>query len=396
MIEKRNLERIVGEKIQQDPLSLTSILDGCKTAGSKNVSEPFAQFFKVPDVGAGVLPATELFERNLLCRADVPDLVAEKVAELQKRFNIKIPPEGTEVKKPHVSFGYGNVSDKLAVRKPTMAELEGLEAALVGTQPLSTPRDGKTQLTFYFLPEPFMQRDSSIAMYARDAADAPAVFVYGTGTKDRPSTEKDTKEEPTWQTKTFSLQRMLTHELSHYFQDKNDWGGDKAPPELAKALGWVKLDTGRGPEYGFKGKDGTLYRQCGPGAVLIDDSFISIRESMWVPCNEKGEFSKGASNAMLSTVRMAEKAAVRPATSYFTNPKEMHAESLCAFRLDAKWRALLMKTDKTLYAVIKEQDQTEIDRAFPGSSARLRHPDGHLVPATTENKKIVADFERAP
>lgn len=395
MIEERNLERTVGEKIQQDQLSLTSIIDGCDSGATKNASELLAQFFKVPDVGTGILPATELFERNLLCRADVPDLVAEKVSELEKRFSIKIPPEGTEVKKPYVSFGYGEVSDKLTARKPTMRELEGLEAALVGTQPLITPRDGKTQLTFYFLPEPFMKRDQSIAMYARNAAEAPSVFVYATGTKDRPATEKDTKEEPAWQTNTFSLQRMLTHELSHYFQDKNDWSGDKAPPELAKALGWVKLDTGRGAEYGFKGKDGTLYRQCGPGAVLIDDSFISLREPRWVPCNEKGEFPKGASERMLTTVKMAENAAVKPVTSYFSNPKEMHAESLCAFRLDAKWRALLMKTDRALYDLVKEQDQTEIDRAFNGTEGKLRHPDGHLVPATAENKKIVTDFERA-
>ncbi len=369
--------------------TLVSIVDS-----SAQFSEVIRNQKKTRDTASTILPATELFEKNLLCRADFPDRIGEKIEELEKRFNILIQREGNEVKKPYVNFGYGTVKDKLLTRKPTMSELEGLEAALHGTQPLSTPMDGKTKIKFYFLPEPFLKGDPSIAMYARDEAETPAVFIYATGTKDRPATEVDTKEEPTWQTKTFSLQRMLTHELSHYYQDRNGWSSDKAPPEMAKVLGWLKLNGERANEYAFKGSDGTLYRHCGPGAVLIDDSFISIREARWVPCDENGKFMKGASDKMLTTKQMSEKAAVKPVTSYFDNPKEMHAESLCAFRLDAKWRANLLRADVTLYRFIKDQDQREIDKVFRTAPGKLRHPYGKLVSATDQNKKAVAEFEK--
>lgn len=382
-------------KYPQSQLSLVALL---KDANEKTTSLqlPVLWFGNENVKPIPSLPGLELIPaERLLCRAETGIEITNKIADLEKRFNVSIPAEGTTVKKPHVNFGFGKVSDSLVTRLPTMAELEGLEAALASTHPLSTPRDGDVKVKFYFLPEPFLQRDSSIAMYANDAADAPAVFIYAMGTKDRPATEGDTKEEPAWQTKTFSLHRMMTHELSHYFQQKIGWDHDRAPDGVAKALGWVKLDSGRATEYALKAADGTLYRHCGPGAILVDGQFISTKRALWVPCDDKGEFLKGAADQMLSTEKMAEKAAVKPVTSYFDNPKEMHAEALCAFRLGANWRSLLLRTDKALYEFIKDQDQQEIDKAYRTGVGMLRHPDGHLVSATAENKKVVVQFENA-
>lgn len=101
----------------------------------------------------------------------------------------------------------------------------------------------------------------------------------------------------------------------------------------------------------------------------------------------------GDNKTRVTNDEMRELAKIRPASTYFDNPDEMHAEAISRFRTD---RRGLAGEAADMYFVAKAYDQRMIDRAFknlpPGSL--IRSASGDVVAATPENIRKVEEAER--
>ena len=81
---------------------------------------------------------------------------------------------------------------------------------------------------------------------------------------------------------------------------------------------------------------------------------------------------------------VAERALMRPATSYLESPSEMLAEGLTMLRLGGEQREAFMKKSPHFYDLIKSFDQAEMDNML-GKDKFMRSFDGRMIPQTPEN-----------
>lgn len=300
-------------------------------------------------------------------------LASEKERDLQERYRIRIGHNGEFT----TEEGYGRYSKssyKVQVRSANLGELCALEYALLHSAP-SHLLDNGAGLHIYFLKE--RRTCGVIAEWGYDRDNQAAIFV-------EPNYDKTPKGK--------HLELVLIHEFAHNSQVRT--GMDAYKPEswqLARMLGWHPFTN---PDTGEKGwlicskEEGNYFYKLGQLSGL------------WVRCNQNGQpqaedgrtVERQIDAVRLTAQKMMEIAQIRPATTYFSNPMEMYAEGMMMLRADRSHRHELATTNRSLYELLKEQDQSEINNTF-GSAAFIRNADGVLVADNAMARKELAGFE---
>jgi hypothetical protein len=94
---------------------------------------------------------------------------------------------------------------------------------------------------------------------------------------------------------------------------------------------------------------------------------------------------------------MIKNAYIKPPTWYFVDPDEEYAESVRLYRTGESARRSLYRDSRTLYDLIKKNDQTEINNTFgmnvDGSPNQIRSVEGVLVPNDAPQRRLINEFE---
>lgn len=321
--------------------------------------------------------------------ARIKKLATEKAAVLEKEYNVHFSREGEQVDRSWRKSAEGTWvrGDMVTARAPRLDELMGIERALPKSYPSITRGDN---LTFYFLKSDYWEGGGKSAYFINaDKNNKPAIYFHPGIIESTVATESDNA--PVGKN---SFEYLITHELAHNGQHKNKF--EVMEGNLDK-LGWTKaIDRNTyATTYILKGNDGNLYRR----ATIYSDGDI------WLRCNKDAEpvddngrvVPENQAYALMNS-SMRERALIKPATSYFTNPYEAHADGLAVFRLGEERRAKLLKESPKMYQAIKHLDDEEIARIYgrdsKGQPRYLRGPDGYLLERTPVNIVLVNDFER--
>src|SRR5262249_6080369 len=147
-------------------------------------------------------------------------------------------------------------------------------------------------------------------------------------------------------------------------------GMDLSPSgeRLAAKMGWVRRQDEKDADYNWL-LEGKSKDQDGRNATYLPYSNIfAFSFNRWK--REGGAVDKNGKVVPADRVQsltedaMRKEALVTPPTWYFEKPEEEYAEGVKLFRLGDGARKDLQKDSPTLYAIIKENDQAEIDSAF--------------------------------
>ena len=176
-----------------------------------------------------------------------------------------------------------------------------------------------------------------------------------------------------------ALEGTLEHELVHHEQH-NNWGssrwGSTSSPRAAKGfasdMGW-SYDTASGAQF-LADRDGGFWARVEDGwAPVVGNTPILERK--------------------ISNADMRAQAKVKPCTTYFTSPGEMHAEGMAMFRMS---RSQLFAESPTMYELCKKWDQSLIDGRFgtaDGKPRFIRDAKGAIIKATEQNLNRVREDE---
>lgn len=299
-------------------------------------------------------------------RQQFDQLIETKLQQLENKYGVSFSRDSAASiplnDNPVTSF-FGVACSRPA-QQPLLAELYGIEDALEKSKPTY---DGE-KIKFYFLSEMMnSQRSSDIQGEYHNGK----VMLHEGLKQDDPLSE---------------TRDVIIHELAHHYQHKIDLDNQAA---VIEKLGWQQSKGWDGC-WLLRGKDGEFYKH--------------VKGLEWLLCNERGNAIDRQGNPVsagqaveLYPLDVAINAQVSPATMYFDNPREMHAEAMMRFRASSATRSYLAHS-KDLYDLIKKQDQKEIDtyydRHFKGKTG-IRLPDGNIVDRTAQSESAVTTFERS-
>jgi hypothetical protein len=194
------------------------------------------------------------------------------------------------------------------------------------------------------------------------------------------------------------MEGTLLHEMTHQLQEL-EWidkeHNEKVPPDIEKFFGFqhvkppatkeeegtYRLTDSQGRKWQWENKDGK-----------VDD------DAMWYPV-ENGKIVHDDDRALSEKeMRKELPPEKRPATDYFFNPAETHAEAISMYLFD---RRMLHGINKPLYEAVKKWDQRDInyrygfDKRADGQivAKMIRGADGNVVPNTSENRRAVKELE---
>jgi hypothetical protein len=274
----------------------------------------------------------------------------EKQETLEKDWGVKFA-------KPGETIAYGGQNFEISA--PTLKEMRALETVLYRNQQMNLKN-----VRFAFVQAgPNTDGTSLWGAYQRGDNSGQVVLM------------PKHSEAKGWQ----ALEGTIEHELVHHEQYENwgstEWGSATAPEftkELNAKMGWRR--------------DITSARN-----VLSDkDNKEWVRDDGgWV------QLLNGKPNpkVKLTNEQMQQIAKVRPSTTYFTNPGEMHAEAMAMLRME---RRMLYQRSPELYETCKNWDQELINKSWSrqnGKPAVIRNEKGELVPATAESVDAVKQAE---
>lgn len=288
--------------------------------------------------------------------------ITRKTSALQTQYPaIRFAAEGEPAMAPFrggSKFG----SDRLPARKPTIPELVGAEQAFRVSEPTLKRAPAKSITVAYFKESPGQAPGAAgehfgalIGLYGESGMAASSGRHLHNGL-----TPKET----------------LTHEIAHHLQHLSDF--NRRSDSLAAEMGWTKSKTGN---WLLRGKE--------PGEYFKYDR----KKKSFLPVDLDGKSAPGTKTLTADELRNSDRLAVRPASTYFVNPTEAHAEAITGMRLNERTRRDLLIESPQLYKLAKREDQSDIDRAY-GSGKKLRLPNGQVADATKENIAAVSNFEK--
>jgi hypothetical protein len=303
-------------------------------------------------------------------------LAVQKAEELEAKYFVCIGHDGDIASQE--SYGlHSTIKGAVAVRAPRLGELYALEYALARSSPsqlVGNPQQARG-IHIVFLSE--RRLSGVIAEWGIDRDNTPAIFI-------EPNYDRTKKGK--------HLELVLIHELAHNAEVQ--MGMDPQAPEswkLARQFGWLPFANRRTGEKGWLFSSGE-----GQNALYKWNNYCHY----WIRCNHDGRaqvqdsgFCRGeADGCYLTTTQMMHLAKVPPSTDYFINPAEMFAEALMLFRADKSHRQQLLAINASLYQLVKEEDQMEIDRVY-GSAALVRNVDGLLVADGADTRSEITKLE---
>lgn len=353
-------------------------------------------------------------------------LLSLRALQLQEKYGIQIAEEGEPVRERLRQTEEGKfegTGEWVRARKPTVDELDALEGALERSMPSTRTADGKPLLVRFaesgFLPGSGGRGERGKANFEPPNAEHPdaAALNVWPGAKDVPARNSAVAGEMTHENT--SLERILTHELSHLSTYNIEGMGMEVDAQYKRDSGWIPTEEppGQTTLWALRGKDGNLFvprLQPGEHPQIVwmkmqgeagydengqyQGKFLDADGNV-VAVDEHGRPEDASSVVTLSNEQMRSEAKVTPATDYFTIPEESFAEAIAEFRTDMAGRSHLLADSPETYGIVKAHDQAEIDKFAglneDGASCKIRLPDGRLGENNGENRSWVAFFEAA-
>ncbi|MFN8658629.1 MAG: hypothetical protein U0105_20005 [Candidatus Obscuribacterales bacterium] len=292
-----------------------------------------------------------------------------KIKEIEAKYNLQISRDGQ--------------TDRLqgkdaALRTPRVDELLALEQAAMRSQPSARSANGKP-VRVEFTARPSTPYDAYVPGRVSDDEQERIVF------------------EPL--SRTFQgFKDTAMHEFAHIGQHNMRQRDAAALDRAFEAMGYRKVKTEDGAmQWQLKGKDGNYYTENpnGTGWTRVDEKGRPLKAD-----GKPASGFKDKDAVTISSIEMQERAAVRPASWYFTNPVENQAEGLWLFRGGEQDRTRLFTRSPELYKIIKEYDQKEIDadprygKNSDGTAKFIRLPDGNIGENNEANRARVTQFEK--
>ena len=261
----------------------------------------------------------------------------------------------------------------LNLRSANLAELYALKGALERSVPSQFSRLAQGScVKVYFLVDRY---SGALADWAYDSDRKPAIVV---------------EPYPAPVCRYTVLQKALIHELAHNSAHRLGFDTENAVGwRLVKPLGWrITFNPSLGREgFAIVTRAGNLYRHLSNG--------------FWIRCNAAGQALKADGKPAaphlwqaqrLSTNEIRDLALVKPISMYFPDPMEMYAEGMTYFREGEQYRRYLLQESPSLYQLVKQQDQLELDKTY-GKGEFIRNTDGHLVTNFVDAQKQILEFE---
>lgn len=340
----------------------------------------------------------------------VKDFTADRIAKLEKTYKVSFAKPGEEADN---TFERGENcrgvrGEMTYAAQATLPQIFAVEEALKRSRPSQMTADGKEGMKIYFLdrqimPQPVYGNKFALGIMVDEDKDGRRALMMTPDGGKLPPTAKDMgagdERNLTW---------GITHEITHNSQ-VNYWTDDmRVPKYVSEGLGWDTLthEYGEGKHFDMhrlKGKNGELYINTRIDGCHGNPVWISMNKDGRL-LNSKGEVvSEQAEAAQYTNEQVMERALVRPATYYFSNPKEMLSEGLTAYRAGRETRAKLFREAPEVYAVAAKYDEQEIAHYYgknsAGETTHVRTPEGYLVerePATiTSIRQFEAGLRRA-
>ncbi|MCW5823647.1 MAG: hypothetical protein KIT34_12650 [Cyanobacteria bacterium TGS_CYA1] len=299
-----------------------------------------------------------------------------KIAEIKDRFGVdiarageKTPPQQIVQRDGQVRFG-----KPLETRDPTYRELLGMESGLSVSEPGQRPLNGRPPIKVYIpASDSFIKGGAAAGTYLPNHRGRPAIVWEPNTLKGLPVFEADAnlcREGNEHQ----AMQGIMTHETAHNSEmNIHKIFGENTVNQM---MGWSKQMV-KGPDgrmeavWAVKGKNGET--------MTPPENTLATSTPKWTVRDAKGKVI-----GEIDPKEVAERALMRPATTYIESPSEMLAEGLTMLRLGGEQREAFMNKSPHFYDLIKSFDQAEMDRLV-GKDKFMRNFDGRMVPKTPEN-----------
>lgn len=370
----KSLEKTFGETVPSHETLAKRY--GVKAEETKNADGTSGRKFYVDGLNGEKIPVLESKTDNPVeIEKQLKEWQSKKITEMESKFNITLSKDGEKS---------GYAGKQFDVRTPRIDELLGLEKGLNHSQPSTAVANDKPTMV-QFPVKPVL--GGSTLGWAQDFGDRQRVVFE--------PVNRDMKD----------LHRLTLHEFGHVAENSAAKRDTQSLQRYYSDLGYRKINATdeKGiakDQWQFRDRDGHYYTQQAGEAPF----------GKWTRVNEQGQplkadgtvaksfFSQDA--VRLTNQEMREKAAIKPTSTYFPNPREQVAESITEFRDNAATRRALQTSAPDVYQATKDFDQREIDSVHgknrDGSSKLIRLPDASLAPNTDANRKIVSDAEKAP
>ena len=354
-------------------------------------------------------------------QALLDQIIQAKIAEMAKgdsKVAFAVEGEVVDKQKTYGEDGVAKATETLILaRSPRLDELWGVEAALEHSKPSNLARGNQQGIKFYFLKNSLYQGEVGYAYFvAKDKDGRPSIYVTPMTTDHLLPTEKD--QALTW-SKTLRLpangvffdtiETLLLHELAHNHQDRMGWednGGAKVG-EMAEQLGFHLIHDKKTGVRAFlvRVKPATATPATAPAsspanpasaptsapasspanpasapsASPADFEYYRLevprnptKGKRWLKTNENGEYLSAAGLVVdspdaavaLSNDEVRSRLVVSVPSNYFDTPIEVFAEGMKAFRMGGEARSVVLKIAPTVYKLVKEEDQKELNDVF--------------------------------
>jgi hypothetical protein len=329
--------------------------------------------------------------------AAIDAAIGEKIKELaQVPYFAAVAGENELVEKQKSLDKHGVASETevmILARQARLGELYGIEAALARSNPSYLARGKSTGIKFYFLKDALYKEESHFAYFTTDKDGRAAIYITAGTTDKLQPTELDA---PVWaaarrfnQDGTFfdTVESLIMHELAHNHQARMGWNdaattdGQSVRARMTEATGFASYtdSTTQQTVYLIKTKGDQYFR--------LDSRSTPESQKRWFRSDKNGQFLD-ATGAAVDNQEIESIAVIRPSSHYFDTPDEIFAEALKALRMGGAARQSLITLSPKLYALVKEEDQKEINLAYGYISVvetRTLHK-GESAAAAGENK----------
>lgn len=188
------------------------------------------------------------------------------------------------------------------------------------------------------------------------------------------------------------LEGVALHEFSHELQNVI-WKENEIPQKVLDFFGYEKAPKMAGEEddsYRLRDKDGKQWQYLLTNKTDADGIWMPVKDGVMSTDRSEGISDKEMRKRLPDLQK--------PASEYFYDPAEAHAEALALYLHEPN---MLYDANPNLYWAVKQWDQDDINRRFKTtrkadgseSPVMIRGTDGKIVPNTEENSRKVKDFE---
>jgi hypothetical protein len=280
---------------------------------------------------------------------ELTKLARQKLEQLEDRFGIYISRDGLM---QYAAKSAGNANPRFVpFRQPKLGEVLALEYALERSLPEFCSRN---QLQILYSPDPLY--GNRIAQWELSSKERSTIIVG--------------KNSGSWM-----LDYVLMHELAHHSQFKMGLQkGSAICARQCKELGWSTFSN---PQTGMTG---WMINTKGDPSYKYSENL-----QCWVRCNTSGQplnaegqrVKRQVEAQQLTDKDIRRIAAVRPCTSYMSNPLEVQAEGLAMYRLGAEQRSQLKAVSPELFELVEDFDKRFIRKDF--GVQMVRSADGRII-----------------